>query len=185
MTAVARSWWALCLKLVALLCFIGAFIAFMKLDERNSELHRLRTVGVVSRALVTEKEVDTVTQRTRRGRTSSYEIRVLTVRHNPKSTIAYTDLGSKVAEADLPPPLPESKDAPIGIMRVSSDFFESTKVGDVLTVVNTPYNPNGPELYADVRDFDPRPYYQYMGIFCALTLIIGEAGRRFGKLKNN
>lgn len=183
MKSAAKPWIVLCVKCVAVLCLIGAFIAFMKLNERTSELHRLRTAGVVSRAVVTDKEVDTVTRRARKGRTTTSEIRVLTVRHNPKSTLAYADLGTKVQEADLPPPLPESQDAPTGIMHVSTGFFEQTNIGDVLTVVNTPYNPGGPELYTDIRDFKPDTHYQFMGLLGALAVMFWFIARRINRAR--
>ncbi len=183
MNPVARHWWALCLKMIALLCFIGAFIAFMRLQEEESELHRLRNQGVVSQAVVTSKEVDEITRRSRRGRTSSSQINVLMVRHNPKSTIPYADLGTKVKETDLPPPVPESKDAPIGVMWVNDEVFAKTQVGDLLTVVNTPYNKTSPELVSDVRDFSPRNFHLAIGVFLALTFLIWLPARRLGKIQ--
>lgn len=183
MKSAAKPWIVLCVKCIAVLCFIGAFIAFMKLNERTSELHRLRTVGVVSRAVVTDKEVDTIRRQQRKGKSTTSEIRVLTVRHNPKSTIAYADMDTKVQEADLPPPLPEGKDAPIGIMHVGLDLYDQTNIGDVLTVVNTPYRPGGPELYTDIRDFTPDAHYQFMGLFGVLGVVFWLVARRVNKVQ--
>jgi hypothetical protein len=179
MNPVSRYWLSICFKAIAALCFIGLFIAFMKLQERDSELHHLRTVGVVSRAVVTEKEVEKVTMQTSKGRTRQSEYLQLTVRHNPKSTVKYQDIGTKMQEADLPPPLPEGKEAPIGFMRVSGTVYDQTKVGDVITVVNTPYNTGGPEFYTDVRDFKPDTHYKYMALFAALTLVFWGVARSF------
>ena len=179
--ALVRYWWGISFKCLAALAFIGVLGAFLKLKDRESELRRLRNEGVVSRAVVTEKDVDTVTNKTRRGRSSSYEVRTLRVRHNPKSPVKFADVGTKVPEADLPPPLPEDRDAPIGFIRVDDALFEKTQVGDVLTVVNTPYSPNSPEFYTDVRDFSAAGYYQFMGLFGVITIVFYALARRVSK----
>ena len=177
--ALVRYWWGVCLKCLAALAFIGVLGAFLKLQDRQSELRRLRNEGVVSRAVVTEKDVDTVTTKTRRGGSSSYEVRTLRVRHNPKSPVKFADVGTKVPEADLPPPLPDDRDAPIGFIRVDTALFEKTQVGDVLTVVNTPYSPNSPEFYTDVRDFSAAGHYQFMALCAGLAVGFYMLARRF------
>jgi hypothetical protein len=177
--ALVRYWWGVCLKCLAALAFIGVLAAFLKLQNRQSELRRLRNEGVVSRAVVTEKDVDTVTTKTRRGGSSSYEVRTLRVRHNPKSPVKFADVGTKVPEADLPPPLPDDRDAPMGFIRVDDALFEKTQVGDVLTVVNTPYSPNSPEFYTDVRDFSAAGHYQFMALCAGLTVGFYMLARRF------
>ena len=179
--ALVRYWWGVCLKCLAALAFIGVLGAFLKLQDRQSELRRLRNEGVVSRAVVTEKDVDTVTTKTRRGGSSSYEVRTLRVRHNPKSPVKFADVGTKVPEADLPPPLPDDRDAPIGFIRVDDALFEKTQVGDVLTVVNTPYSPNSPEFYIDVRDFSAAGHYQFMALCAGLAVGFYMLARRFTK----
>jgi hypothetical protein len=179
--ALVRYWWGVCLKCLAALAFIGVLGAFLKLQDRQSELRRLRNEGVVSRAVVTEKDVDTVTTKTRRGGSSSYEVRTLRVRHNPKSPVKFADVGTKVPEADLPPPLPDDRDAPIGFIRVDTALFEKTQVGDVLTVVNTPYSPNSPEFYIDVRDFSAAGHYQFMALCAGLAVGFYMLARRFTK----
>jgi hypothetical protein len=179
--ALVRYWWGVCLKCLAALAFIGVLGAFLKLQDRQSELRRLRNEGVVSRAVVTEKDVDTVTTKTRRGGSSSYEVRTLRVRHNPKSPVKFADVGTKVPEADLPPPLPDDRDAPIGFIRGDTALFEKTQVGDVLTVVNTPYSPNSPEFYIDVRDFSAAGHYQFMALCAGLAVGFYMLARRFTK----
>ncbi len=184
MNPVSRYWLSICFKCISVLCFLGLFIAFMKLNERTSELHRLRTVGVVSRAIVTEKSVEKVTTSLSKGRSRSSEYLQITVRHNPKSAVTYADFGTRVQESDLPPPLPEGKDAPIGFMRVNGTVYDQTQVGDVLTVVNTPYNPNSPELYTDVRDFKPDTHHQFMALFGVLTLVFWFIASRIGRRRD-
>jgi hypothetical protein len=122
-----------------------------------------------------------VTTKTRRGGSSSYEVRTLRVRHNPKSPVKFADVGTKVPEADLPPPLPDDRDAPIGFIRVDTALFEKTQVGDVLTVVNTPYSPNSPEFYIDVRDFSAAGHYQFMALCAGLAVGFYMLARRFTK----
>jgi hypothetical protein len=192
MNAKARPWIGLCFKLLALLALIFAFIFFMKMQEEQSENDKLRNQGVVSRALVTDKDQDTITsQHSGIGRRSSgyqtqSEILVLTVRHVPKSTVKYADFPSKTKEADLPVAPPKSADpmqdfGNIGIMWVSADVYEKTKVGDMLTVVNTPWDSSSPVLVSDVEAFDATVFYPRMAIALFLTLLFGGIGWRISK----
>jgi hypothetical protein len=192
MNAVARPWIGLCFKLMAVLAAIFAFIFFMRMMDDQSANDKLRNHGVVSRALVTEKEKDTVTsqnsglRRRSTGSQTENDIWVLTVRHVPKSTVKYADFPSKVKEADLPvaPPLTGNsmKDSGnIGIMWVPAELYEKTNVGDVLTVVNTPWDSESPVLVSDVEAFDASVYYPRMAIALLLTLLFWFIGRRISK----
>lgn len=186
MNALARPWVGLVFKCLSALALIFAFIFFMRMQEEQSEIGRLRNQGVVSRAIITDKELDKMVYEGRKGRSRSVELRVLHVRHVPKSTVKYADFPSKVKEADLPVAPPVSGDAVedakyLGVMFVPLDVYEKSKVGDSLTVVNTPYNPNAPELASDVAAFDAGIFYPRIGI--ALLLMIGFwfIGRRISK----
>lgn len=192
MNAVARPWIGLCFKLLALLAAIFAFIFFMRMQEDQSANDKLRGQGVVSRALVTAKEKDKTTTRhsglTRRGNgyTTQNDIWVLSVRHVPKSAVKFADLGAKVKEADLPvappltgDPLKDSENG--GVMWVSQAVYEKTKVGDMLTVVNTPWDSTSPVLVAEVKAFDPAPYYPRMAIALALMVLFWLIGRRISQ----
>lgn len=192
MNAVARPWIGLCFKLMALLAAIIAFVFFMRMQEDQSANDKLRGQGVVSRALVTAKEQDQTTTRhsglTRRssGYTTTNDIWVLSVRHVPKSTVKFADFPAKVKEADLPvaPPLtgdPLKDSGHGGVMWVSKELYDKVKVGDLLTVVNTPWDSESPVLVAEVEAFDPSPYYPRMAISLALMVLFWLVGRRIGK----
>ena len=192
MNAVARPWIGLCFKLLAVLALIFAFIFFMRMMDDQSENDKLRNQGVVSRAMVTAKEKDQTTTQTsglrRRssGSTTTNDIWVLSIRHVPKSTVKYADFPSKVKEADLPvapastgDPMKDAGNA--GVMWVTEEFYNKTKVGDMLTVVNTPWDSESPVLVSEVEAFDPSPYYPKMAIALALMLIFWFIGRRISK----
>lgn len=192
MNAVARPWIGLCFKLLAVLALIFAFIFFMRMMDDQSENDKLQNQGVVSRALVTAKEKDQTTTQTsglrRRssGSTTTNDIWVLSIRHVPKSTVKYADFPSKVKEADLPvaPALtgdPMKDAGNVGVMWVTEEFYNTTKVGDMLTVVNTPWDSESPVLVSEVEAFDPSPYYPKMAIALALMLIFWFIGRRISK----
>lgn len=192
MNAVARPWIGLCFKLMAVLALIFVFIFFMRMMDDQSENDKLRNQGVVSRALVTAKEKDQTTTQTsglrRRssGSTTTNDIWVLSVRHVPKSTVKYADFPSKVKEADLPvaPALtgdPTKDTCNGGVMWVTEEFYNKTKVGDMLTVVNTPWDSESPVLVFEVETFDPSPYYPKMAIAFVLMLLFWFIGRRISK----
>lgn len=192
MNAVARPWIGLCFKLMALLAAIFAFVFFMRMQEEQSANDKLREHGVVSRALVTAKEKDQTTTRhsglTRRssGYTTTNDIWVLSVRHVPKSTVKFADFPAKLKEADLPvaPPLsgdPMKDSGNGGVMWVSKELYDKVKPGDMLTVVNTPWDSESPVLVAEVNAFDPSPFYPRMAIALALMVLLWLIGRKISK----
>lgn len=192
MNAIARPWIGLCFKLMAVLALIFAFIFFMKMQEEQSANDKLRQYGVVSRALVTEKSQDTITSqhsglsRRSSGYQTESDIWVLRVRYVPKSTVKYADFPSKVKEADLPvaPALTgdSTKDSGhSGIMWVPVEVYNKVKVGDMLTVANTPWDSDSPVLVSDVEAFDASVFYPRMAIALVLTLLLWLIGRRISK----
>jgi hypothetical protein len=192
MNAAARPWIGLVFKCLSVLSLIFAFVFFMRMMDDQSANDKLRLNGVVSSALVTAKEQDkTTTQHSGIGRRSSgystqNDIWVLTVRHVPKSTVKYADFPAKVKEADLPvaPPLtgdPMKDSANLGIMWVSKVVYDRTKTGDILTVVNTPWDSESPVLVAEVEAFDPSPAYPRIAIALILMLAFWLIGRRISK----
>lgn len=192
MNEVARPWIGLCFKLMAVLAFLFAFIFFMKMQEEQSENDKLRSDGVVSRALVVAKEKDELVTtsssgvRNRSTTTTKSDLWVLTVRHVPKSTVNYADFPTKVKEAELPvaPALtgdPTKDSGNGGVMFVSQDRYDQTKVGDLLTVVNTPWDSTEPVLVSEVEAFDPSVFYPRMGIALFLTVVFWLIGRRISK----
>mgnify|MGYP001584401442 CR=1 FL=1 len=192
MNDVARPWIGLCFKLLAVLALIFAFIFFMKMMEEQSANDKLRNQGVVSRALVTEKEQDKITRqnsglsRRSSGSTTESDIWVLMVRHVPKSTVKYADFPSKVMEDNLPvapaltgDPMKDSEN--IGVMWVPAELYEKTKVGDMLTVVNTPWDSSSPVLVSDVEAYDGSVFYPRIAIALILTLLFWFIGRKISK----
>ena len=67
MNAAARPWIAIVFKCLAVLALIFAFVFFMRMQEEQSLTDRYRSEGTVSRAIITDKEVDTVRYEGRRG----------------------------------------------------------------------------------------------------------------------
>jgi hypothetical protein len=187
MNAAARPWVRIVFYCMSILAFIFAFIFFMRMMEDQSANEKLRTHGVVSRALVIEKKEDTLVREGRRGRTTSTEIQVLRVRHVKKSPVKYADFPSTVAEADLPaaPPAVEGVSDEVdygGIMWVSAELYERTNVGDMLTVVNTPWDADSPELISDVHAFDGgASYHSGIAISLVLTIVFGVVGWWIGR----
>jgi hypothetical protein len=192
MNAAARPWIGLCFKLMAFLAAIIAFMFFMLMQEDQSENDKLRGQGVVSRALVVAKEKDQVVTAHSSGRRnrSSYSTTndrwLLHIRHVPKSTVKYADFPSKVNEADLPVAPAETGDVMKdmdhgGLIVATEELYEKTKVGDVLTVVNTPWDSSYPKLVSEVEAFDPSPYYPKIAISLVLMLLFWFIGRRISK----
>ncbi|NML08383.1 hypothetical protein [Sphingomonas sp. G-3-2-10] len=188
MTA-ARPFVVIVFRCLALLAAIFAFIFFMRMQEEEGDITRLRNQGVVSRAVVVDKNVDKARFEGRRGRSRTVEYNILRVRFVKKSKVAYADFPAKVAEAELPaapPPVANSTDEIDygGVMFVPADRYAATKVGDTMVVVNTPFNPDAPELVSEVRDFDPAPFYPRIGLALALMLVfwlIGSWIKRRGR----
>ena len=189
MNTRARPWIGLCFKLLALLALIIAFVFFMRMQEEQSANDKLRNHGVVSRALVIEKAKDSLTtqhsglRRRSSGYSTETDLWVLTVRHVPKSTVAYADFPARVKEGDLPvaPPLtgdPMKDSANLGIIWVSQEVFDAAKVGDVLPVVNTPWDSSSPVLVSEVEAFDPSPFYPGIALSLILMAVFAAIGWR-------
>lgn len=186
MNAIARPWVGLVFKCLSILALIFALIFFMRMQEEQSEIGRLKNQGVVSRATVTDKQLDKMVYEGRRGRTRSVDLQILHVRHVPDSKVKYADFPAKVKEADLPVAPPVSGDAVkdskyLGVMFVPVDLYEKSKVGDMLTVVNTPFNTDAPELVSEVRAFDAGIYYPRIAIALVLMLAFWIIGWRIAK----
>jgi hypothetical protein len=186
MNDAARPWIGLFFKCLAVLAGIFAFIFFMRMDEESSFYQKLRDSGVVSRALVTDKQVDSARIEGRRGRSRTVEYNFIHIRHVPKSTVKFSDFPAKVKEADLPKAPPVTGD-PLkdggysGIMDVPQATYDAIKVGDMLTVVNTPWDSDSPVQVSDIGTFDPSVYYPRMGLSLALMVLFWLIGRRISK----
>ena len=68
-----------------------------------------------------------------------------------------------------------------GVMFVPRALYDTSKVGDMLVIVNTPYDPEEPTLVSDVQAFDPAIYHPRMAIASALGVLFGLAGWLVGR----
>ena len=140
MNSAARPWIALVFKCLAALALIFAFVFFMRMQDEQSLTDRYRAEGTVSRAIITDKEVDTVRYEGRRGRSRTEEWRMLWVRFDPESTVKYADFPATVSVEQLPGPTeltgdPVADSQGAEIITVPPEVYDSATVGDRLVVV--------------------------------------------------
>ena len=186
MNDVSRFWTGIVFKCLAVLALIFAFVFFMRMNEEQSLVDRYRAEGTVSRAEVTEKDVDQMVYTSRRGRSRTEDVQILLVRFAVDSTVPYADYPARVSEADLPtaPPLtgdPLVDGTNLGAIFVPKDVYDATSVGDTVVVVDTPYSGDDPEFYEDIRSFDPTVFYPRMAIALVLMVVFGLIGWRLGR----
>lgn len=186
MNSAARPWIAIVIKCAAVLALIFAFVFFMRMQEEQSLVDRYRTEGTVSRAIVTDKEVDTVRYEGRRGRSRTEEWRMLWVRFDPESTVKYADFSATGSVGQLPGPTgltgdPVADSQGAEIITVPAEVYDAANVGDRLVVVDTIYSGDGPLFYEEISEFDPASFYPGMGISLALMVALGLIGWRIGR----
>lgn len=186
MNAQARPWVAIVLYCVSVLSLIVAFVFFMRMQEDQSAITHLREQGVVSRALVVEKKEDKTVVEGRRGRSRTIQYKILQVRHVPKSTVPFADFPAKVAESNLPVAPPPTGDPMgdseyVGVMFVPASVYDKTKIGDLLTVVNTPWDRSEPVLVSDVNAFKSGEYNLLVGLALVVMVLSGLAGWFVGR----
>ncbi|MDF7775412.1 hypothetical protein P1X14_09150 [Sphingomonas sp. AOB5] len=189
----AGKLWGFVVKLMALLALIGAFIAFMRMQEDVSLYDKLKTQGHVSRAIIESKNIEEIERRmpgTRRrtsGTTTTSEVQFLQFRFDKKSTVTFADFASgKAGEAALPP-VPARTGDPVedgkafGISRVSRGTYDKAQVGATVVVANVPWNPDSPVLVEEINSFTPAGYYPWIGGLVFLAIVLWLLGRRIGK----
>ena len=177
MNNAARPWIGLVFKCAAVLALIFAFIFFMRMQEEQSFTDRYRDKGTVSRAVVTGMETDELVRTGRRGRTTKTDIQVLSVRFNPKSTLAFRDYEDGVEVPAAPPPGGAAADWEFAdVIWVTKDVYARTKIGDSFLVVDTPYSGDGPELIEDISTFDPASFYPGIAISLVLGAVLAVIG---------
>lgn len=181
MNVAVRPLIGLIFKCCAALALIFAFIFFMRMQEEQSFTDRYRNEGTVSRAVVTGMETDELVRTGRKGRTTKTDIQVLSVRFNPKSTLAFRDYEDGVEVPSAPPPsgVAGGDWEYADVIWVTKDVYARTKIGDSFLVVDTPYSGDGPELIEDIRTFDPASFYPGIAIsmvLAAVLALIGWAG---------
>lgn len=188
MNSAARPWIAIAFNCAAVLALIFAFVFFMRMQEEQSQVDRYRTEGTVSRAIVTDKEVDTVRYEGRRGRSRTEEWRMLWVRFDPESTVKYADFSATGNVGQLPGPTgltgdPVADSQGAEIITVPAEVYDAANVGDRLVVVDTIYSSDGPLFYEEISEFDPASFYPGMGISLALMVVLGLIGWLIGRRK--
>ncbi len=181
MNNAARPWIGLIFKCLALLGVIFALVFFMRMQEEQGIVDRYRTEGTVSRAVVTDKSLDQMVTKIRKGRTRKRDIQVLSVRFFPKSPVKYADLAAASGDAELPGPPPVTGDiladsTYASVIWVSREVYDRTKVGDSFVVVDTPYSGDDPELVENIHDWDPAPVYPRIAIALVLAAVFAGIG---------
>lgn len=171
------------------LAFIFAFIFFMRMQDEVSKNTHFKNEGVVSRAIVTDLEKDKSVLVDRKGNKRTNDLFIIHVRHDPTSTIKFADFPAKVKEADLPKAPALSGNAMedskyIGVMFVTYEVYNQTKIGDMFNVVNTPYDKSSPEFVEKVTNFTPDIFYPRMAIALVLTIVFWLIGFTIKKSKN-
>jgi hypothetical protein len=184
MNAKSKQWLGIVFYSLSVLSFLFLIIFFFRMEEEKSKQKQFVEKGVVSRAVVIEKNLDKATYQGSRGRSRTVNLNVIRVRHVQKSPVKYADFPLKVQEDQLPVAPPPSGNSSIemdysGIMFVTDDLYARAKIGDMLTVVNTPYEPQAPVLIADVRAFSPKSFYPGIGFSLLLAVCFGFVGGRF------
>jgi hypothetical protein len=184
MNTKAKQWVVILFNSLSVLAVLFSIIFFFRMDEESSKHKRFVEKGVVSRAVIMEKNLDKATYQGSRGKSRSVKLNVIRVRHVQKSLVKYADFPMKVQESELPKAPPPSGNSTIemdysGIMFVTDELYSRAKVGDVLTVVNTPYEPQAPVLIADVRAYSPNAFYPGIGLSLLLAVCFWFVGRRF------
>lgn len=168
-------------KCLAVLALIGVIGSLLLMNDKSNEMKRYRNEGAVSRALVLDKNESrsvTVNNRGKRSVTGGYYLHIV---HNPKSPVRYADVGEKVKEADIPAESAARSGGSTGSVKVKEEVFARTNKGDILTVVNTPYDPSFPKLLQDVRDFTPTLYYLWAAGFGVLAIALWLLAGRWAK----
>lgn len=178
MNIAVRPLIGLVFKCAAAIALIFAFVFFMRMQEEQSFTDRYRKEGTVSRAVVTGMETDELVKRGRKGRTTRKEIQVLSVRFNPKSTLAFRDYEDGVEVPAAPPSTGGAAEdwQYEDVIWVTRDVYEKTKIGDSFLVVDTPYSGDGPELIEDIRSFDPESFYPGIAISLVLAVVLAAVG---------
>ena len=178
MNIAVRPLIGLVIKCAAALALIFAFVFFMRMQEEQSFTDRYRDKGTVSRAVVTGLETDELVRTGRKGRTRKTDIQVLSVRFNPKSTLAFRDYEDGVEVPAAPPSTGGAAEdwQYEDVIWVTRDVYAKTKIGDSFLVVDTPYSSDGPELIEDIRSFDPASFYPGIAISLVLAVVLAAVG---------
>lgn len=157
-----KNLYGLILKSMAVIALLGAVGVFLTTGGSDDELARYQNEGVASQALVVAMD----------------EGNMVRVVHNPASTVTFAALGDTVQMADLPVPM---AGVSTGTVIMSTEGFTNVKVGDVFTVVNTPYEPGFPKTLASLTVEPSNNYLIWMAVLAALAVALWMIGRTVSK----
>ena len=159
---VKKNLYGIIFKSLAVLALLGVAGVFLTADDAGTELARYQNEGVVSQALVVAMD-------------EGNKVRVV---HTPESTTPFAALGDTVQVADLPVP---TAGASTGTVIMTTDGFTHVKVGDVITVVNTPYEPAFPKTLESITAEPSNSYLIWMAVLAVLAVALWMIGRAASK----
>ena len=159
---VKKNLYGLIFKSLAVLALLGVAGVFLTADDAGTERARYQNEGVVSQALVVAMD-------------EGSKARVV---HTPDSGVSFAALGDTVQVADLPVP---TAGASTGTVIMSTEGFAHVKVGDVITVVNTPYEPAFPKTLESLTAEPSNAYLIWMAVLAALAVALWMIGRAASK----
>jgi hypothetical protein len=120
----------------------------------------------------------------RHHRRSTFSLFVLSLVQRSHSKT--TSMGLRMGRCQKAPPVTGntmSDGQYAGVMLVSDHLFAAIAVGDILTVVNTPFNRSAPRLVSEVRGFDPTSTYAWIMASLLLSLLFAGVAMRISKAK--
>lgn len=159
---VKKNLYGVILKSLAVLALIAAAGVFLTASGSGDDLARYENEGVVSQALVVAMD-------------EGNKVRVV---HTPDSSVTFAALGNTVQVADLPVP---TAGASTGTVIMTTDGFTHVKVGDVITVVNTPYEPAFPKTLDSLTAEPSSAYLIWVAVLAALAVALWLIGRAVSK----
>jgi hypothetical protein len=188
MSTAAKPALVIVVKCLSILAFLGAFIALMRWQEDAGTIDKLKQFGTVSMAEIVDKEEDELVRhhsgigRRSSGGSTRSKLYVLRVRFDPTSTVTYADFDTqKVSNEQLPTAPAATTDSSFtGIMWVSPDRFDTSKIGATLPVAIVPWD-KSPVAIDDIRSFNPAPFYYWLVGLTVLGIVLWLLARRIAK----
>lgn len=157
-----KNLYGLICKCLAAIALLGAIGAFFVMGAGGDDQSRYQNEGVVSQALVV-------------GIDDGNKVRVV---HDPSSTVAYSQIGTTTQLADLPTPV---EGEATGTVVMSDAEIADIAVGQIIPVVNTPYEPFDPHTLASVQAPASSGGLLWAAILLALAVVFLLIGRRVSK----
>lgn len=111
----------------------AAILAFFIMRDTDKKYLVLTNEGVVSEAIIKNKNIETETQTTRKGRTRTSKNYILNVQYDYNAKTKYVDWkqNSIILKSDYPA-------LTTGDIGVSENYYNDAKIGDQIYVVSNP-----------------------------------------------